>query len=129
MLAKALRDGKMGWGMLSPSPKYKSMELKEELIMYDKFISLLQAKVGLNDDLTKKLLKHFSPDFIVNMAFKVYEKRLERQKKVSEFEMIMGPTSSEELVFEIFKKKVELDIAYGEISEDEAEMIFDGDYA
>lgn len=96
---------------------------------YDKFISLLQSKVGLNDDLTKKLLKHFSPDFIVNMAFKVYEKRLERQKKVSEFDTIMGLSSSEELLFEMFKKKVELDIAYGDISEEEVEMIFDGDYA
>ena len=94
---------------------------------YDKFIRLLQARVGLNDDLAKQLLKHFPAEFIINIAFDVFLKRIERMKKVSEYEMIMGPTSSEELVFEIFKKKVELDIAMN-ISEEEAEMIFDDDY-
>lgn len=122
---------------------------------YDKFIRLLQSKVGLNDDLTKKLLEHFSPEFIVNIVFEVYEKRLKRQKsdmlmvrnhshsvqipnhshnfqlpdhKHSMNELVEIPTASEELEFEIFKKKVELDIAM-DISEEEAEMIFDGDYA
>lgn len=93
----------------------------------EKYMRFLQSKVGLNDDLAKKLLAHFSAEFIINMAFEVFLKRIERMKEASEFDMIMGLTSSEELVFEIFKKKVELDIAMN-ISEEEAEMILDGDY-
>lgn len=95
---------------------------------YDKFFRLLQSKVGLNDVLSRKLLEHFSPDFIVNMAFQVYEKRMERQKKISDFEMIMGPTTSEELVFEIFKYTVEREVAFRH-KEEVADIIFDGDYA
>lgn len=93
---------------------------------YEEFIRLLQAKVGLDDELTKQLLKHFPADFIIRTAFDVYLKREARKHEVSLQEMVMGLTSSEELVFEIFKKKVELDIAMN-ISE-EAEMIFDDDY-
>lgn len=94
----------------------------------EKYMRFLQYKVGLNDDLAKQLLKHFPAEFIINIAFDVFLKRIERMKEVSEFDMIMGLSSSEELVFEIFKKKVELDIAMN-ISEEEAEIIFDGDYA
>jgi hypothetical protein len=94
---------------------------------YEEFIRLLQAKVGLDDELTKQLLKHFPADFIIRTAFDVYLKREARKHEVSLQEMVMGLTSSEELVFEIFKKKVELDIAMN-ISEEEAEMIFDDDY-
>ena len=79
---------------------------------YEEFIRLLQAKVGLDDELTKQLLKHFPADFIIRTAFDVYLKREARKHEVSLQEMVMGLTSSEELVFEIFKKKVELDIAF-----------------
>lgn len=92
---------------------------------YDKYFRLLQRKIGLDDELARKLLKHFKAEFIINMAFDVFLKRATRNE--SYHQKIMGLTNSEELLFEIFKYTVEDEIAFRQ--EEVADTIFDGDYA